>query len=283
MPQITRKGESASRARPIRAKDHDNSNIHTKNERRLKCLVLSGVCMRIAKTRETPTGFRPTRNDHVQSAAAQDVDRGSWLGPPLDCNILFVAPVRPRPVCPWATIARPADGHLTASPGGRQSFFGAPVCRSGARTRADVLFLRGPQSSGIGSAAVGKKMEGRKMGTSSESGGSHPFFVVPGFCVFSSGFWSSGLFSGPGCLATNDQGNRGRPPGQTITSTPLDARTPAPGCTRIVRDGNQCLDRVRTSRRLPCSTSLECTVQAVRSGRSTFHERNLCQQHPLTR
>jgi len=30
-------------------------------------------------------------NGHVQSAAAQDVDRGSWLGPPLDCNILFVA------------------------------------------------------------------------------------------------------------------------------------------------------------------------------------------------
>jgi len=60
---------------------------------------------------------------HVQSAAAQDVDRGSWLGPPRDCNSLFVATVRPRPVSPWAAIAPPADGHLTASPSGRQSFF----------------------------------------------------------------------------------------------------------------------------------------------------------------
>ena len=44
-------------------------------------------------------------NGQVQSAAAQDVDRGSWLGPPLDCNILFVATVRLRTVCPWATVA----------------------------------------------------------------------------------------------------------------------------------------------------------------------------------
>ncbi len=36
------------------------------------------------------------------------------------------------------------------------------------------------------------------MGTNSGMGGSHPFLVVLGFCVLSSGFWSSGLFSGPG-------------------------------------------------------------------------------------
>ena len=28
-------------------------------------------------------------DDDVQSAAVQDVDRGSWLGPPLDCNYLL--------------------------------------------------------------------------------------------------------------------------------------------------------------------------------------------------
>ena len=123
-------------------------------------------------------------NAHVQSAAAQDVDRGSWQGPPLDCNIWFVGPARPRPVCPWPTVAPPADGHLTASLGGRQSFFGAPVCRSGARTRADVLSLRGPRSSGIGSAAVGKKMEGRKMGTSSRERREQSHFCRPGFLFF---------------------------------------------------------------------------------------------------
>jgi len=121
-------------------------------------------------------------NAHVQSAAAQDVDPGSWQGPPLDCNIWFVGPARPRPVCPRATIAPPADGHLTASPDGRQSFFlEQRSAAAEARTGADVLFLRGPQSSGIGSAAVGKEMGGRKMGTGSTSGGSHPIFCRPGF------------------------------------------------------------------------------------------------------
>jgi hypothetical protein len=34
--------------------------------------------------------------------------------------------------------------------------------------------------------------------------GAIPFFVVLVSCLFSSGFWSSGLFSGAECLATND-------------------------------------------------------------------------------
>ena len=80
---------------------------------------------------------------------------------------------RPSPVRPTVILShRSAGGNL---------FLGTSFCRSGATTGADVLFLRGPQSSGIGSAAVGKKMEGRKMGTSSESGGSHPIFCRPGF------------------------------------------------------------------------------------------------------
>ena len=75
------------------------------------------------------------------------------------------APVRSAVILPH----RSEGGNLSAE----------PVCGSGARAGACVLFLRAPQSSGIGSAAVGKKMEGRKMGTSSESGGSHPTVVSP--------------------------------------------------------------------------------------------------------
>ena len=95
------------------------------------------------------------------------------------------SPLRPTVILPHCH----AGGNL---------FLGAPVCRSGARTGADVLFLRWPQSLGIGSAAVGKKMEGKKWGPAQRAEGAIPFFVVPGFCFFRSGFWSSGLFSGPG-------------------------------------------------------------------------------------
>jgi hypothetical protein len=66
---------------------------------------------------------------------------------------------------------RQADGNL---------FLGVPVCRSGARTGVDVFFRRGPLSSGAGSAAVGKKIEGRKMKETESS-----FFCPPFSCQLS--------------------------------------------------------------------------------------------------
>ena len=135
-------------------------------------------------------------NDHVQSAAAQDVDHGSWLGPPLDCNSLFVGTARPRPVCPRATVAPPADGHLTPLARRAAIFFlerRSAMAEPG-RDRT-LCFAGGPPSSVAGSAKVNKKIDDRKMGTSSGLGGSRPFFLsswvfvssvpVPGVLDFS--------------------------------------------------------------------------------------------------
>jgi hypothetical protein len=63
---------------------------------------------------------------------------------------------------------RQADGNL---------LLGVPVRRSGARTGVDVFFRRGPLSSDTGSAAVGKKIEGRKMKETESSFLRPPIFL----------------------------------------------------------------------------------------------------------
>jgi hypothetical protein len=105
-----------------------------------------------------------TPNDHVQSAAAQDVDRGSWLGPPLDCNTLFVGTLRPRPICPRATVARPAAGHLTASHGGQQSFLGRRSAGTEPGRGRTFRFAGGPQFVRYRFGSGGQKDRGQKNG-----------------------------------------------------------------------------------------------------------------------
>jgi hypothetical protein len=56
-----------------------------------------------------------------------------------------------------------------------------------------------------------KRWRAEKWGPAQRAEGAIPFFVIPGFCLFSSGFWSSGLFSGPG--SSSDSRSPGPFPG----------------------------------------------------------------------
>ena len=70
---------------------------------------------------QRPRGLRT--NDHDDGAAVIHASHTARSHPPLPSIVLFVRTVRPRPVRRWATIAHPADGHLTARRKRRQSFF----------------------------------------------------------------------------------------------------------------------------------------------------------------
>ena len=185
------------------------------------------------------------RNAHVQSAAAQDVDRGSWQGPPLDCNIWFVGTVRPRPVCPWATIAPPADGHLTASLGGRQSFSWSAGLPQRSQDRGGRFLSSGATVVRYRFGSGGQKDGGQKNGDQLRERREPSYlFVVPGFCLFSSGFWSSGLFSGPGFRRrTNKLSSRGRSGAYESRKANMRPRSAAASGSAVGRGRAQPLQR----------------------------------------